>query len=79
MALRLRSRRTRLRVKNERNEGYISLPKAIREQLGLNEGDELVVKIRNDEEIVLRPARKPSRPDIEKLMESLREHVIIEY
>ncbi len=79
MALRLRSRRTRLRVKNERNEGYISLPKAIREQLGLNEGDELVVEIRNDEEIVLRPARKSSRPDIEKLMESLREHVIIEY
>ena len=79
MALRLRSRRTRLRVKNERNEGYISLPKAIREQLGLNEGDELVVEIRNDKEIVLRSARKPSRPDIEKPMESLREHVIIEY
>jgi len=70
---RLRPRRTRLRVKNERDEGYISLPKAIREQLGLSEGDELVVEIRDEEEIVLRPVKKTA--NIEKLMKSLREHV----
>ncbi len=75
MALRLRTRQTRLRVKNERNEGYISLPKAIREQLGLNEGDELVVEVRNDGEIVLRPVRKSPKPDIERHKESMREHV----
>ena len=52
-------------------KGYIILPKAVREVFGINEGDELIVEIRDD--IVLKPAKRSV--DVEKLRESLRKHV----
>ncbi|AFL66164.1 AbrB/MazE/SpoVT family DNA-binding domain-containing protein [Desulfurococcus amylolyticus] len=52
-------------------KGYIILPKAVREVFGINEGDELIVEIRDG--IVLKPARRSV--DVEKLRESLRKHV----
>ena len=61
-----------LRLKVGR-KGYIILPKAIREAVGINEGDEVVVEIRDG--IVLRLARR--KVDVEKLKESLRKQVEI--
>ncbi|MEL9941087.1 MAG: AbrB/MazE/SpoVT family DNA-binding domain-containing protein [Ignisphaera sp.] len=61
MALRLRVGR----------KGYIILPKAVRDVFGIDEGDELIVEIRDG--IVLKPAKRGV--DIEKLRESLRRHV----
>ncbi|MCD6509716.1 MAG: AbrB/MazE/SpoVT family DNA-binding domain-containing protein [Thermoprotei archaeon] len=52
-------------------KGYIILPKAIREAVGIDEGDEVIVEVRDG--IILRPAKR--RVDVEKLRESLREHV----
>ncbi len=52
-------------------KGYIILPKAIREVVGIDEGDEVIVEIRDG--IVLKPARR--KVDAEKLRESLRRHV----
>jgi len=52
-------------------KGYIILPKAIREAVGIDEGDEVIVEVRDG--IILRPAKR--RVDVEKLKESLREHV----
>ena len=54
-----------------RRKGYIILPKAIREAVGIDEGDEVIVEVRDG--IILRPAKR--RVDVEKLRESLREHV----
>ena len=51
-------------------KGYVILPKAVREAVGIEEGDELIVEIRDG--ILLRPVRKV---DIEKLREALRKHV----
>lgn len=52
-------------------KGYIILPKAIRDAVGIDEGDEVIVEIRDG--IVLKPAKKKVEP--EKLRESLRKHV----
>ena len=54
-------------------KGYIILPKAVREAVGIDEGDEVIVEIRNG--IVLRPAKR--NVDVDKLRESLRKHVEI--
>jgi len=58
-----------LRLKVGR-KGYIILPKAVREAVGIEEGDEVIVEIRDG--IVLKPAR--SR-DVAKLRAALRAHV----
>jgi len=52
-------------------KGYIILPKAVREAVGIDEGDEVIVEIGDG--IVLKPVKK--RVDVEKLKESLRKHV----
>ena len=52
-------------------KGYIILPKAIREAIGIDEGDEVIVEIKDG--IILKPARR--KVDIAKLKESLRRHV----
>ena len=54
-------------------KGYIILPKAIREAVGIDEGDEVIVEIRDG--IVLKPAKR--KVDVNKLRESLRKHVEI--
>lgn len=51
-------------------KGYVILPKAVREAVGIEEGDELIVEIKDY--ILLKPIRKV---DIEKLREALRKHV----
>lgn len=58
----------RLRVGRK---GYIILPKAIREAVGIEEGDEVIVEIRDG--IVLKPVKRGV--NIEGLRESLRKHV----
>ena len=52
-------------------KGYIILPKAVREAVGIDEGDEVIVEIRDG--IVLKPAKR--NIDVDKLKESLRKHV----
>jgi len=59
----------RLRVGRK---GYIILPKAIRETVGVDEGDEVVVEVRGDS-IVLRPIRRSV--DVGELRGFLRRHV----
>ncbi len=56
----------RLRVGRK---GYIILPKAVREAVGIEEGDEVIVEIRDG--ILLKPAR--SR-DVSRLRAALRAH-----
>ena len=51
-------------------KGYVILPKAVREAVGIEEGDELIVEIKDG--ILLKPVRKV---DIEKLREALKKHV----
>ncbi|MCD6409060.1 MAG: AbrB/MazE/SpoVT family DNA-binding domain-containing protein [Candidatus Verstraetearchaeota archaeon] len=51
-------------------KGYIVLPKAVREAVGIDEGDEVIVEIRDG--ILLKPARKV---DTVRLLEALRSHV----
>jgi len=53
-------------------KGYIILPKAIREAVGIDEGDEVIVEIRDG---ILKPAKRSV--DVDKLRESLRKHVEI--
>jgi len=57
----------RLRVGRK---GYIILPKAIREAVGIDEGDEVIVEIRDG--ILLKPVRRFDRRKLEK---SFREHL----
>jgi antitoxin PrlF len=52
-------------------KGYIILPKSVREAVGIDEGDEVIVEIRDG--IVLKPVKR--RVDVDKLKESLRKHV----
>jgi len=52
-------------------KGYIILPKAVREALGINEGDEVIVEVKDG--IVLKPAKR--RIDEEMLKESFRRHL----
>ena len=57
----------RLRVGRK---GYIMLPKAVREAVGIDEGDEVIVEIRDG--TLLGPAKK--RVDVEKVRRLLRDH-----
>lgn len=57
----------RLRVGRK---GYIILPKAVREAVGIDEGDEVVVEVSDG--IIIRPARR--NVDVEKVREQLRAH-----
>jgi len=57
-----------LRLKVGR-KGYIILPKAVREAVGIEEGDEVMVEIRDG--ILLKPVR---RNDVDELRERLRRH-----
>lgn len=50
-------------------KGYVILPKAVREAVGIDEGDEVRVEIRDG--ILLKPVR---RIDVEKLRNALRTH-----
>jgi AbrB family looped-hinge helix DNA binding protein len=50
-------------------KGYIILPKALREAVGIEEGDEAIVEIKDG--ILLKPLRKV---DVEKLRNALRKH-----
>lgn len=56
----------RLRVGKK---GYIILPKAIRDAVGIDEGDEVIVEIKDG--IILKPVR---RFDEEKLRKAFKEH-----
>ena len=51
-------------------KGYVILLKAVREAVGIEEEDELIVEIKDC--ILLKPIRKV---DIEKLREALKKHV----
>lgn len=59
-----------LRLKVGR-KGYVILPKAIREAVGIEEGDEVLVEIGDG--IILRPVK--SRVDADKLREAFRKHL----
>ncbi|GBC72627.1 hypothetical protein HRbin04_00017 [archaeon HR04] len=50
-------------------KGYIILPKAIRELAGIDEGDEVIVEVRDG--IVLKPVRSV---DQERLRRALKDH-----
>ncbi len=52
-------------------KGYIIIPKAIREAVGIEEGDEVIVEVKDG--IVIRPVKKSV--DRERLKELLRQHV----
>jgi len=58
-----------LRLKVGR-KGYVILPKAVREAVGIEEGDEVIVEVGDG--IVLKPARR--KVDIEELRRALRRH-----
>lgn len=53
-------------------KGYVILPKALREALGIEEGDELVAQV-SDGGLLLKPARR--RVDQDRLRLAFREHV----
>ncbi len=57
----------RLRVGRK---GYIILPKALREAVGIEEGDEVEVEVRDA--IIIKPARK--RVNVEELRRRLAAH-----
>ena len=57
----------RLRVGRK---GYIILPKAVREAVGIDEGDEVIVEIKDG--ILLKPAKR--RVDVDRVRELLRAH-----
>jgi len=57
----------RLRVGRK---GYIIIPKAVREAVGIEEGDEVEVEVRDA--IIIRPARR--RVDAEELRRRLEAH-----
>lgn len=59
-----------LRLKVGR-KGYVILPKAIREAVGIEEGDEVLVEVGDG--IILRPVK--SRVDADKLRDALRRHL----
>ena len=52
-------------------KGYIILPKAIREAVGIDEGDEVIIEVRDG--IVLKPVKRSV--NVEELREALRRHV----
>ena len=59
----------RLRVGRK---GYIILPKALREAVGIDEGDEVIVEVRDG--ILIRPAKKSI--DVDKVRRLLRDHAM---
>jgi AbrB family looped-hinge helix DNA binding protein len=59
-----------LRLKVGR-KGYVILPKAIREAVGIEEGDEVLVEVGDG--IILRPMK--GRADADKLRDALRRHL----
>ena len=59
-----------LRLKVGR-KGYIILPKAVREAVGIDEGDEVIVEIGDG--IILKPAKR--RVNAEEVRKSLRVHL----
>ncbi len=59
-----------LRLKVGR-KGYIILPKAVREAVGIDEGDEVIVEIGDG--IILKPAKR--RVNEEEVRKSLRAHL----
>jgi len=59
-----------LRLKVGR-KGYVILPKAIREAVGIEEGDEVLVEVGDG--IILRPVR--SRIDSDKLRDAFKRHL----
>lgn len=59
-----------LRLKVGR-KGYVILPKAIREAVGIEEGDEVLVEVGDG--IILRPVR--SRVDADKLRDAFKRHL----
>ncbi|MEB2835822.1 MAG: AbrB/MazE/SpoVT family DNA-binding domain-containing protein [Desulfurococcales archaeon] len=54
-----------------RRKGYIILPKAIREAVGIDEGDEVIVELGDG--IILKPAKR--RVNEEEIRRSLRMHL----
>jgi AbrB family looped-hinge helix DNA binding protein len=54
-----------------RRKGYLILPKSLRDLLGIEEGDELAVEIRDS--IVLKPVRK--KVDLNELRRRFADHV----
>ena len=52
-------------------KGYVILPKAIREAVGIDEGDEVIIEVRDG--IVIKPVKK--RINIDVIREKLRVHV----
>lgn len=52
-------------------KGYIIIPKAVREAVGIDEGDEVIIEIRDG--IVIKPIKK--RIDVEELERKFRSHV----
>ena len=51
-------------------KGYVILPKAIRDAVGISEGDEVLVEVKDG--ILLKPARK--NVDIDEVRALLRKH-----
>jgi AbrB family looped-hinge helix DNA binding protein len=51
-------------------KGYIILPKTIRDIMGINEGDEVIVEVKDA--IILKPTKKI---DKDKLKNALKRHV----
>ena len=51
-------------------KGYIILPKAIREAVGIDEGDEVIIEVRDG--IVIKPVKK--RIDVEVIRKKLIAH-----
>ena len=51
-------------------KGYIIIPKAIRESVGIEEGDEVIVEVGNG--IILKPVK---RVNIEDLRSALKKHL----
>ena len=53
-------------------KGYIIIPKALREAVGIEEGDEVIVEVRDG--IVIKPVKK--NIDRERLKELLKAHAM---
>ncbi len=51
-------------------KGYVILPKAVCEAVGIEEGDEVIVEIKDG--IVLKPVRKMN---VRKIREAMKEHI----
>ncbi len=52
-------------------KGYIIIPKAIREAVGIEEGDEVIIEVKDG--IIIKPLRK--NVDVELIRRLFKEHV----